>query len=117
EQLKAAISVAQDGKKSADEHVKMTSELARDAKDKIRKMKRDADRAQDAARKAERAADKAGAAFASETRKMAALDIDKLEADELEKQQTAELDQENKVIDLVEAVRAAKALAAKRKHE
>jgi hypothetical protein len=48
---------------------------------------------------------------------MAKVEVDKLDAAELEKQAAEELEEEAKVLDLAQAARAAKALAAMKKHE
>jgi hypothetical protein len=116
EEMAAAITVAESGKTSADEHVKVTADLARQAKDDIRKARREADRSANAARNAARDAARAEDRFADLTRKMAAVDIEKLDAAELEKQAAEELSEEAKVLDLAAAVPAAKALAARKKH-
>ena len=117
QEMAAAITIAEQGKTSADEHVKVTADLARQAKDDIRKARRAADRAANAARKAARTADKAAKSFESLTSKMAKIDVDKLDAAELEKKAAEELEEEGKVLDLAKAVSAAKALAAKKKHD
>jgi lipoprotein-anchoring transpeptidase ErfK/SrfK len=117
EEMAAAITVAEQGKASADGHVKVTTDIARQAKDDIRKARRAADRASNAARKAARDADKAANRFEHLTSKMAKVEVDKLDAAELEKQAAEELEEEAKVLDLAQAARAAKALAAKKKHE
>ena len=117
EEMAAAITVAEQGKASADGHVKVTTDIARQAKDDIRKARRAADRAANAARKAARVADKAAKRFEYLTRKMAKVDVDKLDAAELEKKAAEELEEEGKVLDLAAAARAAKALAARKKHE
>ncbi len=117
EEMAAAITVAEQGKVSADEHVKVTTDLARQAKDNIRKARRAADRAANAARKAARTADKAEKRFESLTSKMAKIDVKALAPEELEKKKAEELDEEGKVLDLAKEARAAKALAAKKKHD
>ena len=117
EEMAAAITVAEQGKASADGHVKVTTDIARQAKDDIRKARRAADRASNAARKAARDADKAANRFEHLTSKMAKVEVDKLDAAELEKQSAEELEEEGKVLDLAQSARAAKALAAKKKHE
>jgi L,D-transpeptidase catalytic domain len=117
EEMAAAIGIAEQGKVSADEHVKVTAEIARQAKDDIRKARRAADRAADAARKAARTADKAEKSFESLTSKLASIDVKALAPEELEKKKAEELDEEGKVLDLAKATRAAKALAAKKKHD
>ncbi len=115
EQLAAAIKVAEAGKSSADEHVKVTTDLERNAKDAIRKARREADRFERAARKAARTAKKAAKRFEYITSKMAKIQVEKLDAAELEKKQAEELAEEAKVLDLAADAKAAKALAAKKK--
>lgn len=117
EQLVAAIAVAENGKQSADDYVKLTTDLAREAKDNIRKARRDADRLAKAARKAERNADRAMDRFKTLTRKMASVDVDKLDAAELEKQSADELAEEAKALDAADDARAARALVAKQKRK
>jgi lipoprotein-anchoring transpeptidase ErfK/SrfK len=115
EQLAAAIAVAETGKTSANEHVKITTDLAQQAKDAIRKAHREADRYARAAQKAARNSDKAAKQFESLTSDMAKVDVAKLAPEELEKRSAEELAEETKVLDLVDDVRAAKALAIKKK--
>lgn len=117
EQLAAAVKVAEAGKASAIEHVKLTANLARAARDDIRKARNVADRYQGAARKAAREAESANDRFEDLTRKMAAVEVEKLDAAELEKQSAEELAEEAKVLDLAKAIPAAKALAARKKHD
>ncbi len=117
EELAAAITVAEGGKQSADEHVKVTKDLAREAKDGIHKARKEARRFENAARKAARDADRAADRFEDLTRKMSKIDVATLEPAELEKQSADELAEEAKVLDLIEAARAAKALAAKQKRK
>ncbi len=117
EEMAAAITVAEQGKVSADDYVKVTADLARQAKDNIRKARRAADRAADAARKAARTADRAEKSFESLTRKMASIDVKALAPEELEKKKAEELEEEGKVLDLAQEARAAKSLAAKKKHD
>ena len=117
EEMAAAIGIAEQGKTSADEHVKVTTDIARQAKDDIRKARRAADRAANAARKAARTADKAAKRFEHLASKWAKIDVTKLDAAELEKTQAEELDEEGKVLDLAKSARAAKAIAAKKKHD
>jgi hypothetical protein len=109
--------VAETGKVSADEHVKVTADLALQAKDGIRKARKVADRYERAARNAARDAEKAAGQFTDLTRKMSQVEVDKLDAAELEKQSAEELAEEAKVHDLAEAVKAARALAAVKKHK
>jgi lipoprotein-anchoring transpeptidase ErfK/SrfK len=115
EQLAATVQVAEGGKTSADEHVKLTTDLAHQAKNAIRKARKEADRYERAARKAARTADRAADRFKDLTRKMAKIDVEKLDAAELEKQSAEELAEETKVLDLARDARAARALAAKKK--
>jgi hypothetical protein len=117
EQLAAAVAVAERGKASAEEHVKITKDLAREAKDGIRKARNEARRFENAARKAARDADRAESRFEDLTRQMAKIEIEKLDATELEKQSADELAEEAKVLDLAAAARAAKAIAAKQKRK
>jgi hypothetical protein len=117
EQLAAAITVAEAGKVSADEHVTLTKELAREAKRAIHKARKEARRFENAARKAARDAARAESRFENLTRKMAKIDVEKLDAAELEKQSADELAEEAKVLDLAKDARAAKALAAKQKRK
>jgi L,D-transpeptidase catalytic domain len=117
EELAAAISVAEGGKQSADEYVKVTKDLAREAKDGIRKARKEASRFEKAAHKAARDADRAAGRFEDLTRKMSKIDVATLEPAELEKQSADELAEEAKVLDVAEAARAAKALAAKQKRK
>jgi lipoprotein-anchoring transpeptidase ErfK/SrfK len=117
EELAAAITVAEGGKQSADEHVKVTKDLAREAKDGIHKARKEARRFENAAHKAARDADRTASRFEDLTGKMAKIDVATLEPAELEKQSADELAEEAKVLDLAEAARAAKALAAKQKRK
>jgi lipoprotein-anchoring transpeptidase ErfK/SrfK len=117
DELAAAITVAEGGKKSADDYVKLTTDLARDAKNNIAKARHDADRRARAAKKAERLADKAMDRFSTLTRKLAAVDVAKLDPAELEKQSAEELAEEGKALDAVDDARAARALAAKQKRK
>jgi lipoprotein-anchoring transpeptidase ErfK/SrfK len=115
EELAASVTVAESGKASADEHVKLTTQLARDAKNAIAKARKEADRYQRAARKAARTADKVADRFEDLTRKMSKVDVTKLDAAELEKQSAEELAEEAKVLDAAKDAKAANALAAKKK--
>jgi hypothetical protein len=117
DELAAAIKVAEAGKTSADEYVKVTTDLAHKAKAAIRKARREADRFKRAARKAARTAKKGAKRFEHITRKLAKIDVKKLDAAELEKKQAEELAEEAKVLDLADDAKAAKALAAKKKRE
>jgi hypothetical protein len=117
EELAAAVGVAENGKKSAIDYVKVTTDLAHKAKHNIREARREAHRLANVARKAARTAARAEDRFARLTRKMSAIDVKKLTADELQKQSAEELAEEAKVLDLADDAKAAKALAAKQKHE
>ena len=114
EQLAAAVKVAEAGKTSADDYVKVTSTLARDAKDAIHKARREADRFERSAQKAARAAEKATQRFEQITSKMSKIDIAKLTPPELEAKKAEELAEEVEVLDAANNAKAAKALAAKK---
>ncbi len=117
EELAAAVRVAEAGKTSAIDYVKVTTDLAQKAKHNISEARREAHRLANVARKAAHTAARAEDRFTDLTRKMSAIDVKKLAADELQKQSAEELAEEAKVLDLADDAKAAKALAAKQKHE
>ncbi len=117
QELAAAVAVAENGKASAIDYIKVTTDLARQAQDNIRKARKEADRYERAAHKAARDADRAASGFEDLTRKMSKIDVKKLDPTELEKQSVEELAEEGKVLDAADAAHAAKALAAKQKRK
>lgn len=117
--LSGAITAAENAKLAADDQAKAATVAAQEGKDTIRKERQEQDRLAEAARKAAKAAAAAADKFSGITAKMAKLDISKLDAASLEKQQADEVAEETKMLDAADAAtaaqRAAEAQAAKTK--
>lgn len=112
EQLATAITDAEGAKTAAVERAKAAADAARAAKEDVRKAKNEHGRLNDAARKAAREADNGADEFRDITAKMAKVEVEKLTQEDLEKQQAEELAEEAKVLDLADAVVAAKRAVA-----
>jgi len=113
QELAAAIKVAEAGKTNAKEHVQITGDLARKAKDEVHKARKEAKQLAYAARKAKRSAKAAEREFAGLMRKKSKVDIKTLDKEALEKESENELAEEAKVLDLWEAAKAAQRRADK----
>ncbi len=111
-QLSAAITDAENSKTAAIANAKAMADAARDAKEAIRKARAEQSRLNDAAQKAAREAANAADTFRDVTSKMAKVEAEKLDPAELEKQSAEEVAEEAKVLDLADAVVAAKRAAA-----
>jgi lipoprotein-anchoring transpeptidase ErfK/SrfK len=112
ERLVNAITAAQGAQVAANDQAKAATAAAQDGKEQIRKERGEQDRLEDAARKAAKDEAAARNRFVELTSKMAKVDATKLDPAELEKQSAEELAEEAKVLDLADATRAARKLAA-----
>lgn len=112
ERLSAAITQAESAKTAAADQVKAATAAAQDGKEQIRKERNEQEHLEDIARKAVKEAANAQDRFIEITSKMTKVDATKLDAIELEKQSAEELAEETKVLDLADAAKAAKKLAA-----
>ncbi len=114
EKLAAAVTAAEAAKTAAIDKAKAAAEAAGAAKDNLRKARNEQDRLADEARKAAREADNAKDSFADHMReKVKKIDVSKLDADALKKEQDDEVAEETKVLDLAQAIAPAKALVDK----
>jgi len=112
ERLVAAITQAENAKTAAAEQVKAAAAAAQEGKEQIRKERTEQGRLEDVARKAAKDAAIAQDRFTELTSKMTKVDVTKLDPTELDKQSAEELAEEAKVLDLADAAKAAKKVAA-----
>jgi lipoprotein-anchoring transpeptidase ErfK/SrfK len=111
-QLSSAITDAENRKTAAIANAKATADAARAAKDAIQKARAEQERLKDAAEKAVRDAANGADKFKDFTAKLVKVEIDKLTKEDLDKQSADELAEETKVLDLGDAIAAAKKAAA-----
>ena len=111
EMLAKAISDAEDAQKAAIEHAKSTAQAVRDADKALSDARKEHRQLARDASKAKYVADKAHKKFAALTRKLAAVKVKELSGEQLDEKAELELDEEKKVLDLVDEAAKAKATA------
>ena len=107
-QLSAAITDAENRKTAAIANAKAMADAARAAKDATQKARAEQGRLKDAAERAVRDAANAADKFKDFTVKLVKVEVDKLTKEDLDKQSADELAEETKMLDLADAIAAAK---------